>query len=120
MRLVKQNAFLGHQLIHQIGNNERAGADPTCRSHLQNLGQDSGSEERCMLDDNEVAFILVRDFELIEDGVCWLSDNHCAEQLAAQPCATAWGNPLLDDGHLDPTHMPALASAFGTAMTLLT
>ena len=64
-----------------------------------------------MLDDDEVAFVLIRHLELIKDGVCRLSDNHCAEQLATQPCTTAWGNSLLDDGHLGPMHMPALASA---------
>ena len=26
--------------------------------------------------------------------------NHGREELAAQPCATAWGHTLLNDGHL--------------------
>lgn len=69
--------------------------------YLEDLGEDGGGEEGGVLDDNEVTLVLIGHLKLVQDGVCRLAHNHGAEQLASQPCAAAWGNPLLDDGHLD-------------------
>ena len=69
-------------------------------NYLEDLGEDGGGEEGGVLDDNEVTLVLIGHLKLVQDGVCGLAHNHSAEQLASQPCATAWGDSLLDDCHL--------------------
>ncbi len=69
--------------------------------YLEDLGEDGGGEEGGVLDDDEVTLVLIGHLKLVQDGVCGLAHHHGAEELASQPRATAWGNPLLDDGHLD-------------------
>mmetsp|Transcript_67265 Transcript_67265/g.152092 ORF Transcript_67265/g.152092 Transcript_67265/m.152092 type:complete len:255 (-) Transcript_67265:80-844(-) len=58
-------------------------------------------EECSMLHNDVVALVVVRDLELIQQGVCGLADDHRAEELAAEPAAAAGCNVLLHNGHLD-------------------
>lgn len=64
-------------------------------SHLENLRQDGAREERRMLDDDIVAFILKGDADFLQEKVGRFADNHGGHELTANPwrrtCGSAGG-----------------------------
>ena len=87
--------WAGDQVLHT------GGVEELDVGELEHLGAQLGDEERCVLDDNEVVFLLVLDAELPDELVGRLSQHHGREQLAAKEAATADGHVGLDDGDLE-------------------
>mmetsp|Transcript_16265 Transcript_16265/g.38177 ORF Transcript_16265/g.38177 Transcript_16265/m.38177 type:complete len:204 (+) Transcript_16265:377-988(+) len=66
----------------------------------QRCAHDRRHEERRMLDDDVVTFVIVGHLQLVEQRVRRLAHHHSTEQLASEPTAATWCHALLHDGHL--------------------
>ena len=54
-----------------------------------------------MLDNNEIALVLVRDANLVQEELGRLAHDHGTEELATEPGATTRRNASLDNGNLE-------------------
>jgi hypothetical protein len=54
-----------------------------------------------MLDDDEVALVLVGNADLVEEKFGWLAHDHGAEELTSEPGSTTRGDAGLDNGYLE-------------------
>ena len=58
------------------------------------LGKERRGDERGVLGDDKVALVLVRDAELLEEGVGGLADDHRTEELATEPRTACSHTPI--------------------------
>ena len=64
----------------------------------EDFGHEGGGEEGGVLDDDKVAFVVVRDTDVAEEGVGGFAHHHGGEELAAEPGTTTWRDGGLGQG----------------------
>ena len=64
----------------------------------EDFGHEGGGEEGGVLDDDKVAFVVVGDTDVAEEGVGGFAHHHGGEELAAEPGTTTWRDGGLGQG----------------------
>lgn len=58
---------------------------PNEATYLEDLAEDGAGEESSMLEDDKVSFVFVAEFELVEEPVGGLADDHgCGREYTSQ------------------------------------